>query len=108
MAKQFLRLNKALENIHNVVDSESHGGRHGDIKPSSILLVQPRGVKKPHLALTDFGLGKHRKVSRSRQDPEELGRIATYRPPEFDLHGGLVGPRSNVYSLGCVFLEYIA
>ncbi|CAI6092141.1 unnamed protein product [Clonostachys chloroleuca] len=84
LAEQFLELGKALQNLHNGVDSKSHGGRHGDLKPSNILFFKPQGESHP--AFADF---------------------ATYRSPEFDLPGGLVGPRSDVYSLGCVFLEYI-
>lgn len=60
------------------------------------------------LALADFGLGRlHTQVSRSKQDPNSLERTATYRCPEFDLEFGLVSPRSDIFSLGCVFLEYV-
>jgi serine/threonine protein kinase len=36
-----------------------------------------------------------------------LARTETYRAPEFDLPGGLVTPAADIWSLGCVFLEYI-
>ncbi|CAH0028836.1 unnamed protein product [Clonostachys rhizophaga] len=103
MAEQFLGLGKALRNVHNshrrsrlphrVVDFKSHGGRHGNIKPASILLFRPRGVE-PLLALAGFGLGS---LSRSKQELDIQFPTLTYRPPEVDLPGGL----------GCVFLEYI-
>lgn len=60
------------------------------------------------LALSDFGLGRlHTQVSRSKQDPRNIERTATYRCPEFDLQHGQISPRSDIFSLGCVFLEYI-
>lgn len=60
------------------------------------------------LALSDFGLGRlHTQVSRSKQDPKNIERTATYRCPEFDLPLGQVSPRSDIFSLGCVLLEYV-
>ncbi|RSM09533.1 hypothetical protein CDV31_007639 [Fusarium ambrosium] len=31
----------------------------------------------------------------------------TYRPPEWDIHGGHVSKSSDIWSLGCVFLEFV-
>ncbi|GJC89562.1 hypothetical protein ColLi_12400 [Colletotrichum liriopes] len=60
------------------------------------------------IALSDFGLGRlHTQVSRSKQDPKNIERTATYRSPEFDLPFGKVSPRSDIFSLGCVMLEYV-
>uniref|UniRef100_A0A8H7THP7 Protein kinase domain-containing protein n=1 Tax=Bionectria ochroleuca TaxID=29856 RepID=A0A8H7THP7_BIOOC len=124
MSEQFLGLGQTLEAIHNdrlsfplpddlpelrnIPNFKNMYGRHGDIKPSNILYFQPlKGEGR--LVLADFGLGSrlHTKVSRSNQDPKLLNRTETYRSPEFDLPDGLVGPRADVYSLGCVFLEHI-
>lgn len=46
-------------------------------------------------------------MSRSKQDPKNIERTATYRCPEFDLPSGQVSPRSDIFSLGCVMLEYV-
>ncbi|CAH0058125.1 unnamed protein product [Clonostachys solani] len=123
MSEQFLGLGQALEAIHNdrvnfplpddiqdlknLPDFKNIYGRHGDIKPSNILYFE-LSTGESRLVLADFGLGRlHTRLSRSNQDPKLLGRTETYRSPEFDLPDGRVGPRADVYSLGCVFLEHI-
>ncbi|GKT57989.1 protein kinase [Colletotrichum tofieldiae] len=106
MATQFYEISEALQCVHNDraptlryledrASNEELYGRHGDIKPGLI-------------ALSDFGLGRlHTQVSRSKQDPKNIERTATYRSPEFDLPFGKVSPRSDIFSLGCVMLEYV-
>ena len=113
MADQFLGLAWALETFHNdrretlqripeEVPDEDLYGSHGDVKPKNLLFIQGR------LVLADFGLGRlNSKVSRSKHEPESLAKTATYRAPEFDLPLGRIGPTSDLYSLGCVFLEHI-
>ncbi|KAK1657698.1 protein kinase [Colletotrichum godetiae] len=120
MATQFYEVCEALRYVHNdreptvryLEDRDSNKqlyGRHGDIKPGNILWFRSKRFPHPGtLALADFGLGRlHTQVSRSKQDPNNLERTATYRCPEFDLEFGLVSPRSDIFSLGCVFLEYV-
>ncbi|KAI0012557.1 protein kinase [Xylariaceae sp. FL0662B] len=87
-------------------------GRHGDIKPDNLLWFRPEHSRRPEemgfLALADFGLGRlHTQVSRSKQDPRDLTWTATYRAPEFDLTHGMISRKSDIYSMGGVFLEYI-
>ncbi|KAI2470511.1 protein kinase [Annulohypoxylon bovei var. microspora] len=82
-------------------------GRHGDIKSDNFLWFRPE-QSSDLLALSDFGLGRlHTQVSRSNQNPKDLARTATYIAPEFDLKDGRVSRASDVYSLGCVLLEYV-
>lgn len=60
------------------------------------------------LVLSDFGLGRlHTKYSRSNADPKALEKSATYRAPEFDLARGRISRASDVFSLGCMFLEFV-
>ncbi|KAK1633229.1 protein kinase [Colletotrichum phormii] len=118
MATQFYEVCEALRYVHNdreptvryLEDRDSNKqlyGRHGDIKPGNFLWFKSDSFPGI-LALADFGLGRlHTQVSRSKQDPNSLERTATYRCPEFDLEFGLVSPRSDIFSLGCVFLEYV-
>ncbi|KAI0600867.1 kinase-like protein [Biscogniauxia sp. FL1348] len=86
-------------------------GRHGDIKPDNILWFlksSQSGRDLGSLVLSDFGLGKlHTQVTRSLSKPNQVPMTATYRAPEFDLPNGLISRASDVFSLGCVFLEYI-
>ncbi|KAE9370829.1 kinase-like protein [Stipitochalara longipes BDJ] len=84
-------------------------GRHGDLKPENILWlsdleeVDPLGI----LQITDFGLGRfHRLESRSLQDPASINGSPTYCPPELLLMK-LVSRAYDIWSLGCLYLEFI-
>ncbi|KAI1654573.1 kinase-like domain-containing protein [Daldinia decipiens] len=107
-------------------DANNLYGRHGDIKPDNVLWFDPpqrpppqqrhssskQGPSLPgnldRLVLSDFGLGRlHTQVSRSNRDPRNIARIETYRAPEFDLNDGKISRASDIFSLGCVFLEYV-
>ncbi|KAI1799227.1 kinase-like protein [Daldinia bambusicola] len=100
-------------------DAHELYGRHGDIKPDNVLWFRsPQSSTSSgdssltktisQLALSDFGLGRlHTKVSRSNQDPKNIARTETYRAPEFDLKHGKISRASDIFSLGCVFLEYV-
>jgi serine/threonine protein kinase len=83
--------------------------RHGDLKPENILLFA--GMEGDHeqglLVIADFGLARfHRLESRSRVDPKTIGGTATYAPPEVQLHGK-VSRAYDIWSLGCVYLEFV-
>ncbi|KAF6824935.1 protein kinase domain-containing protein [Colletotrichum musicola] len=120
MARQFYEISDALQSVHNerartmqyLQDRASNDalyGRHGDIKPGNFLWFHSNTLPSPGLlALSDFGLGRlHTQVSRSKQDPKNIERTATYRCPEFDLPDGKISPRSDIFSFGCVLLEYV-
>ncbi|KAH7311523.1 kinase-like domain-containing protein [Stachybotrys elegans] len=120
MATQFHGLAEALELVHNDRMRTLHRlppdistnlnlyGRHGDITPKNLLVFESKKDELV-LVLADFGLGKlHTQYSRSQQDPKQLARTETYRPPEFDFEGGKISPASDIFSLGCVFLEHIS
>lgn len=115
MAEQSLGLAQALVEIHNerrlnVQHMESIPeeqkelyGIHGDIKPDNVLWFRDAD----RLVITDFGLGHlHTKISRSNGDPKSMGRTETYRAPEFDAPDGKISRVSDVFSLGCLFLEF--
>ncbi|KAI0880777.1 protein kinase [Annulohypoxylon maeteangense] len=117
MSLQFHEICLALQSVHNerertlkfINESDSLDlyGRHGDIKPDNFLWFRPE-QSSDLLALSDFGLGRlHTQVSRSNQNPQSLARTATYIAPEFDLENGMISRASDIYSLGCVFLEYV-
>lgn len=86
-------------------------GRHGDIKPENFLWFQhvrnvddPRGV----LQLADFGLGRlHGRYSpRGQTLANDVPCSPTYEPPECRI-GGYVTQAYDMWSLGCVLLEFV-
>jgi serine/threonine protein kinase len=82
---------------------EEKFGRHGDIKPENILWFKDGDVLK----LTDFGLGRfHGRDSRSHIDPRKISGTLTYEPPECSLARG-VSRKYDIWSLGCLFLEFV-
>ncbi|KAI1134866.1 kinase-like protein [Hypoxylon sp. FL0543] len=129
MAQQFHEICQAVQCVHNEreetlkstdtsallrglperpLDVHNLYGRHGDIKPDNFLWFQPAHPSSDLLALADFGLGRlHTKLSRSNQDPKKLAFTATYVAPEFELPDAKISRTSDIFSLGCVLLEYV-
>ncbi|KAK4216482.1 kinase-like protein [Rhypophila decipiens] len=130
MSQQVSCLAKGLMLFHNERDhhlklmgkshNTGHGkdqqaelyGRHGDMKAENILWFEEEDCNDPNerdwLVITDFGLGRlNSKYSRSGVDPTLVPRTATYKAPEFDLTGGRISRVSDVFSFGCVCLEFL-
>ncbi|KAK7949514.1 hypothetical protein PG988_016153 [Apiospora saccharicola] len=110
---------EALELIHgNAAGTASNGqgisihGIHGDLKPQNILWF--KGISKLHevqnlgiLKISDFaGTQFHRMISKSRVIWNELHTTDTYQAPE-TVAGHMVGQSYDLWSLGCVFLEFV-
>jgi serine/threonine protein kinase len=74
---------------------------HRDIKASNILL-EPDGCA----SLTDFGLAKGRGYSMLTKPGQVMGTL-DYLAPEL-IRGDEAGPRSDIYSFGCVVYECLA
>ena len=88
-------------------------GRHGDIKPENILWFRntasgdPEATTNGHLMISDFGLTRfHKETSRSNVDPASVAGSPTYMPPECKLHRP-VSRAYDIWSLGCLYLEFI-
>jgi len=118
IATQCAGLAGALHKIHNYRDSmkdhlgpnDIQYGRHGDIKPQNILLF--RNANDPHdrgtLKLADFGLSEFRSHdSKSRVHPSQIGNTYDYRAPESDVRGAAISRSYDIWTLGCVYLEFI-
>lgn len=86
------RIAKALEFAHE------HDIIHRDIKPQNVMITQNGEIK-----VTDFGIARLGSSSTMTRTGTILG-TAHYISPE-QAQGGLVGPASDIYSLGVVMYE---
>ncbi|KAI5853638.1 kinase-like protein [Durotheca rogersii] len=116
MAKQCFGLAGAVSRLHREQDTykeEDHPiyGRHGDIKAANILWFLDPEVEGPypwHLVIADFGLTEfHRNVSISLQTANRVKKTVSYQAPEFDVRGARISRRSDIWALGCTFLEFV-
>jgi serine/threonine protein kinase len=85
-------------------------GRHGDIKPANVLLFRDPDVDENMgtLKLTDFGLAEFSAFhSRSYKPKSKVATSPSYRPPECDLQNGVIGRSYDIWTLGCLYLEFI-
>ncbi|KAI1108977.1 kinase-like domain-containing protein [Nemania sp. NC0429] len=83
-------------------------GRHGDIKPENILWF-PSSTDGGTLKLTDFGLAEfHTLYSRSNLRKSRIATSASYRPPECDMIDGRISRSYDIWTMGCLYLEFIA
>lgn len=125
MLEQFRGIAGGLQHIHHYKESyktrrlvtthpndkEPIFGRHGDIKPENLLLFKRKTIPNDRgiIQLSDFGLARfHSEFSRSGIRPSRLiGCSPTYRPPEVDFKEGKVSRAYDIWSLGCVLLEFV-
>ncbi|KAK3380590.1 kinase-like domain-containing protein [Lasiosphaeria ovina] len=96
--------------------SHRYFGIHGDIKPSNILWFPcADGTDMGTLKIADFGVGKFNRTERSTERSDSVPLTLSYRPPESDARLGTpnggedveVSPAYDVWSLGCVYLEFV-
>ena len=76
---------------------------HRDIKPQNILLSDK------HALVADFGIARaiHTSASETLTDTGIVLGTPTYMSPEQATGERVVGPRSDIYSLGCVLYEML-
>jgi serine/threonine protein kinase len=114
MAKQMHGLAGALAYIHDPPpESYPSGrrihGRHGDIKPDNILLFAEE-YERGTLVIADLGLTEVSSHASRKQVVSNKGMPACclrYRPPEFDMRGGIVSSDCDIWSFGCVLFEWV-
>ena len=87
-----------LEGAAAGIDALHTGGLvHRDIKPANILL------DGDHAYVSDFGLAKDSQASNLTRPGQALGSL-DYMAPE-QIRGEEVSPATDIYALGCVFIE---
>lgn len=101
-------------NIASTFDFEAprkQYGRHGDINPTNMLWYQ--AVDKTGndangtLKLADFGQAEiNTEDTKTRK--RDVANTLTYRPPECDAQPSIIRQSYDIWSLGCVYLEFIA
>jgi serine/threonine protein kinase len=110
---QFYGLAEAIERLHH--SHKDKVMRHGDLKPENILCFDGEGGSNNNqdecmLVIADVGLSKsHDKLTELRKDATRTNSgTIMYEPPETELQRE--EPRSrryDVWSLGCIYLEFI-
>ena len=95
---QALRI--ARETCQGLEFAHEKGIVHRDIKPGNVWLAEDGRAQ-----VGDFGLAVAIDRSRLTQAGMMVGTVA-YMPPEQAM-GGDVGPRSDLYSLGCMLYEMV-
>lgn len=85
-------------------------GRHGDIKPANILWFPGKTNRRSDgiLRLSDFGTTYFTSGDNvSQVERKSVPDKGTYQPPECQFPSGILSSQCDVWSLGCVFLEFI-
>lgn len=113
IAKQILGLTDALRNIHDPPsnrskpESERVYGRHGDLKPENILWFDSSTDQHGILVIADLGsCAVETGRSRSTVRNGEVTHAPRYHPPEAYLEGGLISQAYDIWTFGCVLLEF--
>lgn len=85
-------------------------GRHGDIKPTNILWFPNRKVARGYgtLKLSDFGTTRFSDdKNKAVLDGECVPDSRPYQSPESQIPDRRLSVQCDVWSLGCVFLEFL-
>ncbi|KAK0737149.1 hypothetical protein B0T21DRAFT_438346 [Apiosordaria backusii] len=116
---QSLGLAQGLNRIHNSKPTPTPSerkmpqriyGRHGDIKPENILFFRDKTNPEDRgkLVITDFGLTRfHGNDTKTYLRGMKPPATPTYRPPECDITTSPISQSFDIWSFGCVLLEFV-
>jgi serine/threonine protein kinase len=113
-SKQIVGIASAVRAIHDPpenslkVDEDHQYGRHGDLKPENILLYESPTDNMGILVVADLGLSKLNSIlSRSAQTSSRIPFTPRYKPPECDIQHERVTRSYDVWTFGCILLEWV-
>jgi serine/threonine protein kinase len=84
-------------------------GRHGDIKPTNLLWFPDHidANSKGTIKICDFGAGEFSTDASSKLSSNSIAHTPSYRPPESDFPDYTVTDSWDIWTLGCLYLEFI-
>ncbi|KAI8711014.1 Protein kinase domain-containing protein [Fusarium sp. LHS14.1] len=105
-----LHRGNGMQELRELISSRSklgprNYGIHGDIKPENILWIND-GTKGGTLKIVDLSLAKF-SAKDKRSDWTRTGS-PFYQSPEVKLGGVMISRSSDMWSMGCLYLEFIA
>jgi len=110
MVSQYHGISEGLLQIHGLGNEQNSDGkitgRHGDIKPENILWLKNHNGSKNHLVICDFGLSRFH-TFKEQSEERVPGFSPSYRPPECDLYQLRISAKYDVWTLGCLLLEFL-
>lgn len=116
MLKQVVGIASALEHIHDPPFNEATDnlpvptnqyGRHGDLKPENILLYDSPDDKRGILVVADLGLAKINSILSRSQADGNANFTPRYKPPECDILDAKLSRLYDIWTFGCVILEWV-
>ncbi|KAK3362558.1 hypothetical protein B0T25DRAFT_8696 [Lasiosphaeria hispida] len=114
MASQCHGIAEGLEAIHSYKRGDNRYGRHGDLKPENILWYKSgsnsssSSDKLGRLVISDFGLAEFPSTDETTKKPrKERGATLAYAPPEFNRLESDSSMSYDIWSLGCIYLEFV-
>jgi serine/threonine protein kinase len=112
--EQFRGLADAIKTLHH--ERKDQACRHGDLKPENVLCFKAsdstavEDLTSCVIVITDVGLSRiHDKSTQFRSQTRlAAGHTVTYAAPEAELFPNrATGRRYDIWSLGCLYLEFI-
>ncbi|OAL01047.1 kinase-like protein [Phaeosphaeriaceae sp. SRC1lsM3a] len=117
MSKQVVGIASALEHIHDppsnsqVTDNlpvpTNQYGRHGDLKPENILLYDSPDDAGGILVVADLGLAKINSILSRSQADANAHFTPRYKPPECNILDAKVTRLYDIWTFGCIILEWV-
>ncbi|KAM0236220.1 hypothetical protein ACHAP5_009471 [Fusarium lateritium] len=96
---------KELEQDH--AKPKTKYGQHGDLKPENILWFPDSDDPIGILKISDLGQAQlHSTQSKTRRESNGVHTM-TYRPPETDIEPYITRQSGDIWSFGCIVLEFI-